>query len=73
VAKQEAVVLTARVTVCIETSATDVAAGVGEDPGVRSWVYRLGAEAEVGGGSLGFGIGEAAFGATPGGRRRGRG
>jgi len=63
--------LTARVEIDIKTAATDVAARVGEDPGVRSRVYCLGAEADVGGGGLGLGVGEAAFGASPGWARHG--
>lgn len=63
--------LTARVQISIETAATDVATRVGEDPGVGSWVYGLGAEADVGGRGLGLGIGEAALGASPGWARHG--
>lgn len=71
VAKQEAGVLAAGVGICIEAAATDVTTGVGKDPGVRSRIYGLGAEAEVGGGGLGFGVWEAALGAAPGWRGRG--
>lgn len=73
VAQQEAGVLTARVGICIEAATADVATRVGEDPGVWSRVYSLGAEAEVGGGGLGFGVGEAALGAAPGWAGRGGG
>lgn len=63
--------VTSGVEICIEAAAAHVAAGVGEDPGVRSRVYCLGAEAEVGGRSLRFGVGEAALGAAPGWARHG--
>lgn len=67
IVKQEAGVLTAGVRICTEAAATDVATGVGEDPGARSQIYGLGAKAEVRGRGLGFGVGEAAFGAALGG------
>jgi hypothetical protein len=63
--------LTAGIEIGIKTAATDVATRVGEDPGVRSWVYGLGAETDVGGGGLGLGVGEAALGASPGWARHG--
>lgn len=62
---------TAGVEICIEAATANIAAGVGEDPGVRSRVCSLGAEAEVGGGGLGLGVGEAALGAAPGWARHG--
>lgn len=71
VAQQQAGMLTAGVEIRIKTAATDVATRVGEDPGVRSRVYGLGAEADVGGGDLGLGVGEAALGASPGWARHG--
>lgn len=61
VAEEEAVVAAGRA----EGGAADFVAGVGEDPGVGRGVLELAAEAAVGAGDLGVGVGEAAFGAVP--------
>lgn len=62
---------TAGVEICIEAATANIAARVGEDPRVWSWVCSLGAEAEVGGGGLGLGVSVPALGATPGWARHG--
>lgn len=68
VAEQEAGVAACAVQVGhAEWSATDLATGMWEEPGIQRWIFKLTTKAAVGSRDERSGVGEAAFGTGPGG------